>query len=204
MTFVARLICVLSLVLLSSVGHARSNGPAPGTPQEVAELARAILALGAEVDPQEAMRAAQVTYDYTYQLSQEYQITDRPLVHNTKVNLGSKPRGLCWHWAEDIEARLKKERFRTLDIHRAVANAFNIRLEHSTSIISKKGDDFQQGIVLDPWRKGGVLFWSPVSEDRRYVWMARDEVMAKKRALKKGRFSKRGTTHARALRSKTR
>ncbi|WP_306115940.1 MULTISPECIES: hypothetical protein [unclassified Roseovarius] len=192
MTRIARLLTVLSLVFLGSIAMARPDGPAPGTPQEINALAAAIRSLGPEVDPKEAMRAAKVTYDYTYQLSQEYQITDGPLIHNTKVNMGTRPRGLCWHWAQDIETRLKAENFKTLDMHRAVANSFNIRLEHSTAIISRKGDGFQQGIVLDPWRKGGVLFWSRTLEDRRYTWMPRAEVMARKRSESRRRISRAG------------
>ena len=34
----------------------------------------------------------------------------------------------------------------------------------------------QDGIVLDPWRYGGTLFWSPAWEDDRYDWRPRMEV----------------------------
>lgn len=187
-----RFLFALTLLTFAHAAGAGPGGPAPGTPQQIRALAAQIRSLGPEVDPQEALRAARVTYDYTYQLAQEYQITDGPLIHNTKVNMGKRPRGLCWHWAQDIETRLKAENFRTLEMHRAVANSFNLRLEHSTAIISRKGDDFRQGIILDPWRKGGVLFWSPTLEDRRYRWMARDEVNARKRSERHRRLSRLG------------
>ena len=174
------LLSFLTMLIVSGCGVARPDGPPPAEPHEVAQLAQEIRALGPEVDSAEADRAARVTYDYTYQLSREYQITDPPLIHNTKVNLGLRPRGVCWHWAHDIEERLKQENFRTLDLHRAVANSDNIRLEHSTAIISRRGDAFDQGIILDPWRKGGVLFWSPVLADSRYKWRPRDEVLAER------------------------
>ncbi|WP_299850198.1 hypothetical protein [uncultured Roseovarius sp.] len=196
MKIVTSCLLLLSFLLIGDIATARANLPAPGTAQEIAALAQEIQALGPEVNAEEAMRAARVTYNYTYQLAQEYQITDGPLIHNTKVNLGKKPRGLCWHWAQDIEARLKQENFKTLDMHRAVANSFNIRLEHSTAIISRKGDDFRQGIILDPWRKGGEVFWSKTLEDRRYIWLPRDEVIAKKRQLK--RSSNRGKGNMRS------
>lgn len=167
-------------VLAACSGPTGPNGPPPGTPQDVAQLAQEIRMLGPDVDPEEARRAAQVTYAYTHQLAQEYQITDPPLIHNTKVNMGVKPRGLCWHWARDVELRLRKENFQTLNLHRAVANHNNMRLEHSTAIISSKGDTLHDGIILDPWRKGGVLFWSPVREDSRYEWYSRDQVLAEK------------------------
>ena len=196
MKTVASFLILLSFLLVANIAAARSNLPSPGTAQEIAALARGIEALGSEVDPNEAQRAARITYEYTYHLAQEYQITDHPLIHNTKVNMGKKPRGLCWHWAQDIETRLKQENFKTLDLHRAVANSFNIRLEHSTAIISRKGDNYQQGIILDPWRKGGEVFWSRTLEDKRYHWLPRDQVIAKKRALNKRRSPGKGTARS--------
>ncbi len=152
--------------------------------EDIAKLTQAFLDLGPGVDPEEAARAARVVYTHVDRLVVEYQIVDPPLVHNTKVNFGQKPRGLCWHWAHDIDARLMKERFRTLQIHRAIANYNNIRLEHSTTILGRRGDPMEDAIVLDPWRKGGVLFWEIVKKDTRYNWTARDEVFAWKRAQK--------------------
>lgn len=151
--------------------------------ENVAALTDAIRALGPGVDPEEAARAARVAYAETRALAEAYQITDPPLVHNTKVNLGLRPRGLCYHWATDMEARLAREGFRTLELHRAIANAdMAFRIDHSTVIVSRRGDAFDEGIVLDPWRLGGVLFWAPVREDTRYGWRERSKVLAEKRA----------------------
>ena len=95
---------------------------------------------------------------YSRALREAYGVTDSPLVHNTKVNLGLRPRGLCWHWADDLEARLGQERFGSLILHRAIANADNsFRIDHSTVIISAVGQGMNEGVVLDPWRNGGAL-----------------------------------------------
>ena len=175
-----RFFAFLGLVALAACGTPRPDGPPPpGTARDVARLEQAILALGPEVDPEEAHRAARISYEHTHRLALEYQITDPPIIHNTKVNMGVKPRGLCWHWAKDMETRLKQEDFQTLDLHRAIANAKNpILLEHSTVIISRGGDTMYDGIVLDPWREGGVLFWSPTRDDHRYTWHPRAEILA--------------------------
>jgi len=144
-------------------------------------LGGAIVGLGPDVDPIEAERAARIAFRHTDELSRAYEITDPPLVHNTKVNMGLKPRGLCWHWAEDMEKRLNEEDFATLRIHRAIANADNpLRIDHSTAIISARGADMTEGIVLDPWRYGGKLFWAPLQEDTRYNWVPRTKVLAAK------------------------
>ena len=174
---ILRILGVLALGVLVACG---GGPPPPAAPDEVSRLAAAIAALGPEVDRDEARRAAEISYAHTYRLAQEYGITDPPIIHNIKVNRGIKPRGLCWHWAHDMEARLNQERFATLDLHRAVANADNsFRLEHSTAIISAKGAAYDDGIILDPWRKGGRLTWATVREDRDYKWVPRNEVVAR-------------------------
>lgn len=160
------------------------SGPTTVPTSDTDNLARAILALGAGVDPVEAARAAQISYAHAHDLAIAYEITDPPLVHNTKVNMGLKPRGLCWHWAEDMEKRLLAENFSTLDIHRAIANADNpLRIDHSTALITARGQPMQSGLVLDPWRNGGQLFWASVKDDRRYDWHPQQQVLAAKYRL---------------------
>ncbi|WP_375690554.1 hypothetical protein [Pseudooceanicola sp. LIPI14-2-Ac024] len=141
--------------------------------REVAPLAAEIAALSPDVDPEEAARAARIALTYPLQLRAEYEVADSPLVHNTKVNMGLKPRGLCKHWAEDMEDRLAAEGFQTLDLHRAIANADTARIEHSTVIVSARGDGLYDGIVLDPWRFGGDLYWGATTADEDYPWLPR-------------------------------
>ena len=166
----------ISLAACSQAPEASRDGnDAP----EIAALARAIMDLGPGIDPAEASRAANLAYTYTAELAVQYEITDPPLIHNSKVNMGIKPRGLCWQWATDIEARLQAEDFRTLTLHRAIANDQHpILISHSTAIIGRAGDKWDEGIVLDPWRYGGVLVWDEVTEDTRYPWVERSEVLA--------------------------
>lgn len=177
---IARLSPALALALAACAATPEDTRPEP---VRAAELAARIRTLGPEVDPEEAARAAQVAYAQARHLTEIYEIEDPPLVHNTKVNMGLKPRGLCWHWAEDMETRLAQEDFETLELHRAIANADNaFRIEHSTVIVSARGDAMEDGIVLDPWRKGGELTWVGTDEDEDYDWVARQEVFAMKRA----------------------
>ncbi|MEX0351496.1 MAG: hypothetical protein AB3N15_18890 [Paracoccaceae bacterium] len=168
----------MMLALISACTHQ----PITVDRADVDLLAQEIRSLGPEVDPQEAQRAASIAYEYSAQLAQEYDITDPPLVHNAKVNSGIKERGLCYQWAEDIEARLKQENFQTLTMHRAIAeprNAFVV--DHSTAIISRRGDGLQDGIVLDPWRDAGDLHWALTREDTRYDWEPRLQVLEERR-----------------------
>ncbi|MFD1344588.1 hypothetical protein [Litorisediminicola beolgyonensis] len=186
MTPLLRLLAAFLLAALASAcAPSFPDGPPQPTERDIVQLTIAINYLGPGIDPVEAARAARIAYLYPLQLAESYQITDAPIVHNRKVNRGLKPRGLCWHWATDMEARLAQENFRTLDLHRAIANAdAAFRLEHSTVIVSAKGRGMYDGIVLDPWRRGGALFWSRTTEDRWYDWKPRAQVLADKRAAR--------------------
>ena len=157
-------------------------------PAEIAGLTAEIMSLGEGIDPEEAARAAEIGILYPGVLATEYEIEDPPLIHNFKVNRGIKPRGLCREWADDMEARLATENFRTLSLHRAIANADNpLLIDHSTVIVSRKGDAWDEGVVMDPWRYGGTLFWAKVKDDTRYPWRARQDVFAERREWRETR-----------------
>lgn len=98
------------------------------------------------------------------------------------VQLGARERGLCIHWTTDLMARLKQENFKSLDLHRAIANYETLfRFEHSSVVISAKGEDLDEGLVLDPWRNSGILHWAPTLADSGYRWEPRAEVHQLKR-----------------------
>ncbi len=177
-------LCCLAIftgMFLTACGKLPESRPI-ATTTEILALKKAITELGPGVDPGEAARAAQIAYGYSRELAIAYQITDPPLIHNTKVNFGLRPRGLCWHWAEDMEKRLLAENFKTLDVLRAIANAdVAFRIDHSTALVAVKGGTIYDGMVLDPWRFGGTLFWSETRADTRYKWVPQQDVVAWKR-----------------------
>ena len=177
------LLLVLAALLLGGcVGGGGGPAAVPLDQAEVAALERAIRGLGPQVDPEEASRAARIAYEYPRQLAREYGVTDPPLIHNTKVNMGLRPRGLCWHWAEDMQKRLGEEEFKTLSLHRAIATPETpFGGDHSTLIVSRRGDGIYEGIVLDPWRRGGLLYWAPTREDPDYAWRSQAVVHNEKR-----------------------
>ncbi len=145
-------------------------------PNDVDKLAQAIQELGPEVDPAEARRAAEISYSYSKQLKQDWNVNDPAIIHNAKVINGYRKKGLCNDWAQAMIARLRQENFRTLDLHWATSPPTAFRIIHHSALISAKGDSMYGGIILDPWRNSGVLFWGHVREDTRYNWRPRLEV----------------------------
>ncbi|MGI9369106.1 MAG: hypothetical protein ACR2O2_09730 [Ruegeria sp.] len=165
------LVIVMAILLISGCATSPTTDS-----KDVSGLAVAIQGLGPNVDPAEAQRAARIAYSYSLQLAQEYRVTDSAIIHNAKVVNGFRERGLCNHWAEDLLKRLRQEDFRTLDLHWAISPPTTFRIIHHSALISAKGDTMYQGIILDPWRYGGDLFWAPTEADERYNWRPRMEV----------------------------
>jgi hypothetical protein len=186
---IKRIYFLVPLLFALALGACSTPAPdrlPPVAQADVAALEARILALSPTVDPAEAARAAWVAYHYPRQLAVEYGITDPPLIHNTKVNAGKRPRGLCWHWAEDMQKRLAAEHFQTLDLHRAIANSdVAFRIDHSTVLVSQKGGTLQEAIILDPWRFGGPLYWGTIAGDTKYKWLPQSDVL-ERRALELG------------------
>lgn len=169
------------LVIALTLTACAAKGPAHGTETQIRELSQSLLQMSPKVDRGEAARAARISYQTAFALAKSYQINDHPLIHNSKVNAGTKPRGLCYHWAEDMQARLQAEEFETLDITRAIANSETLLLiDHSTAVLIPKGAAMKDGVVIDPWRGGGRLFWAPVAQDTRYDWLPRAQVLRDK------------------------
>jgi hypothetical protein len=184
--------CILLLAFILLQGCA-SSGPQLDLPpivekQRIRDLNHAILNLGTDIDASEAQRAARISIEYSRELARQYEITTSPVMHNLLVNLGLKPRGLCIDWTTDLLARLRQERFYSLELHWAIANyETTFSLEHSTVVVSARGESINQGLVLDPWRHSGDLFWAPTLEDSGYAWKPQAEIHALKRELRENR-----------------
>lgn len=108
-------------------------------------------------------------YEYPRALASSYRVVRPSLFHNFLVNSGFRQRGLCYEWAEDLLAQLQSYNLESLELHWGIARADTTR-EHNSIVITAVGQPFDQGIVLDPWRRSGRLVWSPVAADR-FPWV---------------------------------
>ncbi len=168
------LVLIGLLVALAGCAHdpgARGGGGgwASGGPDAAVEsLQQDLEALAPAVSEEEARQAAACAHSASRQLAEEYGVIRPPLFHNFLVNVGLKKRGLCYHWAEDLMARLQALRLTTLDWHWGIARSGTSR-EHNCVVATAKGQPFEEGLVLDAWRHSGRLCWAPVRADR-YPW----------------------------------
>lgn len=136
---------------------------------QVQGLKAGLAGLAPAVSEDEADRLASRACVRSRQLAREYRVVRPPLLHNFLVNIGVRKRGLCYQWAEDLLAELQTLNLVTLDLHWGMARAETYR-EHNSIIVTARGQPFDQGIVLDAWRRSGQLVWRPVAEDK-YPWV---------------------------------
>ncbi len=137
------------------------------TPEEA--LARDFTALHANIDPAEAQRAANLLSHRVAELAAEYEMTSPPQWNNLLVKAGWASRGLCCHWAEDLVAELLSLDLATLETHWVVAHHRSWLREHNSVVVVAAGSHWNRGIVVDPWRTSGQLFWTPLQSDS-YPW----------------------------------
>lgn len=144
-----------------------------GTPEHRRERAQRMSAdlqrLSPSVSRAEADRLATTAIEASAQMSADFKPIPLPWMNNMLVNMGLRKRGLCYEWRDDLFPHLFRLNLRTMELHLTSAKRAT-RREHNGIIVTAKGQPFKDGIVLDPWRSGGRLWWGRVAQDRRYPW----------------------------------
>ncbi|MEI6714273.1 MAG: hypothetical protein WCO60_11010 [Verrucomicrobiota bacterium] len=143
------------------------------TPQEsqhtheerTTRLALTIHALCPKASKKETQLIARTATETSAALRQSYKISLNHNLHNLQVFWGLKQRGLCWHWQEDLESALTNTPQKQFEFKRVCANAGSTWFEHHALVVNAKGAPWKDGVVLDPWRQEGVLWFGPVTAD---------------------------------------
>jgi len=134
----------------------------------VAALRDRIVQLSPSVRKDEAQRLAQCAYTNSRRLAREYRVVWPPGLQNFLIKTGARKRGYCFHWAEDLLVPLDALKLETLEFHWAESFA-GTASEHNNVVVTARGQPLQQGLLLDCWRYGHLI-WMPVAADHHYKW----------------------------------
>jgi hypothetical protein len=145
---------------------------AQGDREKIDTLEIGLAALNDRANPAEAREVAETAVTYSNHLAAEYRLVRPAVLHNVLVRMGLKDRGLCYHWTEDLLQRLQQLKLKNYQLHWGVAHRGSELREHNSVVITALGQNFDEGIVLDPWRNSGELYWTRVKSDR-YPWKER-------------------------------
>ncbi len=153
----------------------RRSGKAENSPQEriyrenIGRLKQQLLSLKNDVNDAEADLLAETAIRESAMLAERYRLIRPARLHNLLVQVGLRDRGLCYHWTEDLMKPLAALHLKTLELHWGVAHRGSDLFEHNSVVVTARGANFVQGMILDPWRNSGNLFWELVAKDP-YPW----------------------------------
>jgi hypothetical protein len=175
-------IIILMLTIICSCAGTRNNLQAPfeydsnelstDTRQKIKRLQQELTTLSDNIEITEARLLAETSISYSLFLADRYRLVRPPFLHNILVRVGLKDRGLCYQWTEDLMKCLASLELKNFSLHQGVAYRGSDLREHNTVVVTAKGQEFSEGIVLDPWRNSGDLYWGAVRTDR-YPWEER-------------------------------
>src|SRR5215475_1369788 len=143
-------------------------GPAHASDERsIKDLAKALTRLASDVDPAEAEALSYTAHTTARKLKKEYRVVLNPEFTVFLYNVGLRKRGWCGHWAQDIGEELIKLEPKTLVLHWGEAYP-NTTSENNALVVTARNQPFQDGIIIDGWRRAGRLFWCPVIKDHEY------------------------------------
>jgi hypothetical protein len=154
------LLFLVAFLLLTNPIQARDE-------RSIKDLGKALAGLARDVDPAEAQAVSFTAHTTARKLAREYRVVLNPEFTVFLVNMGMRKRGWCGHWAQDIGAQLKELKLKTLVLHWGVAFD-KTSSENNCIVVTARNQPFDQGIIIDGWRRAGRLFWCPVKEDHEY------------------------------------
>src|SRR5687767_5519804 len=126
-------------------GCATSPPPAAWSRHQTAALQTTLTHLGKQVAADEATRVAVTAVQQPIVLARQYRAVRPPWVHNFFVNHRWRERGLCYHWANDLFARLHEIPMSSLQLHLVVAH-MDTRREHNAVVVTARGQSFSEGV----------------------------------------------------------
>lgn len=146
----------------------------PGTPalrQERAhQLSHDLQQLSPTVSAREADRLAFTAIEESAKLAEDFKPFAHPWMNNGLVNTGLRKRGLCYQWRDDLFPFLFRLNLKTLELH-LTSSKRDTWQEHHGIIVTAKGQRFEDGLVIDPWRHGGRLWWGLRKNDKGHPWV---------------------------------
>jgi hypothetical protein len=137
------------------------------------KLAQLLQSLDSDISYDDARYLSQDIFMQTAVLTQKFKMTSPPQYHNFLVNVGLKDKGLCYHWADTLYAYFSKQNHPSFEFHLISSHRGEYWREHNALVVSAKSKKIEEGIVIDPWRHSGILYFSKLKDDIEYHWVHR-------------------------------
>ena len=143
------------------------------SPTRVTELSLLLQSLYSAISQNEAIQLSKDIFHKTGQLAEEFEMTSPPQFHNFLVTVGVREKGLCYHWSDALYVYLTQKRYTSFEFHLVGANVGEYFYEHNALVVVAKDGIIEEGVIIDPWRNSGELYFSKVKDDPEYRWTHR-------------------------------
>ena len=128
-----------------------------------------LVGLAPGINPEEARRVVSIAYTTGRELALKWEMGSSPTWHSFLINIGAKKGGYCYQFATELLVRLHAQNLKTLELHWGESDA-GTDTEHNVIVVTARGQPFDQGIMLDNWRRSGRLLWGPLDGDPDHTW----------------------------------
>ncbi len=163
------------LILLAFMIVGCGVTPQPSSQTNISKLSSHLYSLDKTISKSQSQKLAKDIFAYTQKLTKDFKLTSPPLFHNFLVNVGIREKGLCYDWSDALYIHLSHQDYQSFDFHLMGANIGEYWSEHNAMIVVAKGKTPLNGIIIDPWRDSGKLYFSHIKDDKRYSWKWRKE-----------------------------
>ncbi len=123
---------------------------------------------GEEGVREEADAIAKIIVDRLYALSQQWRVGNSAFVRNFLIHIGKEQKGYCYHYADELRKALLLRSWHHFALHWGTAHR-DKKNENNALVITAGGAPFEDGLMIDAWRKGGRPYFAPASRDF-YPW----------------------------------
>ncbi len=165
----------LLLLLLFLFFTACTVTPSNISQSRVEELSKLLKSLDSSISSKEAKSLSDEIFQETGKLRKKFNPTSQAQFNNFLINAGVKEKGLCYDWSDALYLHFSKKEYASFEFHLLVAHKGKYFYEHNTLVVVAKGGNVLEGIVIDPWRNSGNLYFSKVNEDKKYEWRHRSK-----------------------------
>jgi hypothetical protein len=164
---------LFSLFLLLSLQGCSVKPYVPSKSEEL-RLAIKLHHLSSQASQEEVATISHHIYKTIAKLTQQFALTSPPVYHNFLVNVGLKEEGLCYHWSDALYVEMQKSDSPSFSFHLVGANIGSYWREHNAVVVTAKGANLKEGLILDAWRNSGKLFVIALQQDH-YHWVHRKQ-----------------------------
>ena len=136
-------------------------------------LSHLLASLDSDIPQSEAEQLSKDIFYKTEQLTEEFKMASPPQFHNFLVTVGIREKGLCYHWSDALYLYLLAKKYDAFEFHLMGANIGEYFYEHNALVVVAKGGKIEEGVIIDPWRDSGELYFSKLKDDSEYLWKHR-------------------------------